>query len=121
VPEEPKLQGCPEDTMQCWDGSEVSRQPPNCEFEDCPPEPNCPANQYPGSDCSGECPETHECVQNVQSSCYVCASKIPNCPEWGMYPSRGDCSSKCFYPNWCESDQSIGAVCWKCLEPYDYR
>jgi hypothetical protein len=109
---------CTMDAKVCWDGSYVGRVAPDCEFAPCPPEQDCPINQYPGSNCDGECNEGQECTQHATSGCYVCASKTFNCAEWGMYSSRDSCFSSCFYPNWCEYSSN---GCWQCLEPYDYR
>lgn len=117
--EEPVV--CPTDVKTCWDNTIVSRKLPDCEFEECPPEPNCPAEQYPSLNCNGECGENQECKNVTGSQCYVCASKVPNCYEWGMFPNNQECASICFSPNWCELNDLIGTVCWRCREPYDYR
>lgn len=121
VPQQPV---CPADAKICWDGSTVTRQLPDCLFADCPPEPpkpTCPSGEYSSSDCDSQCASNEECKAVENSECYVCASKIPNCYEWGMYPNEPECRSTCFYPNWCSLNQAIGTICWQCNEPYDYR
>ena len=110
----PKIIACPQDAMQCPDGSYVGRTGKNCEFE-------CPAkNLPPVTECTkdSDCPSSKYTCEAIQGTGTVCSSDDHFCvPDYTIV--EGECKLK--EGNRCrmDSDCIAGTLCHKnsCTSP----